>query len=539
MGIAARSRPARGNALSRVTRTPSDTRHRLAADQLVLLAIAALLILAGAMRREFLGDGVRHLPAILSSRIQPGEPRWLLFPPLANVWIRLLLAIGVAGDAESTLRALLVSSIASGIVFLVALRAWLRSECGDNSRRAAALFLAGSCGPFLILFTDVAEPPVAAAIAAAGLAYARACRDDSQHGARAAYGAIAAIAIASMIYQGVILALGMVPLVVSTKTITRRRLVLATGIAVLAVMMAMAAVEVGRGTSAIAAAATVVRGEHNPLMRSMMAAASPLKYAAAVLAGPPQGIVALDNYGGLRALQSSVGRGDRTAVVNVVLLLVGLLVTGVLFLRGVRDRQWSVLAAAVVLLALPVIRNQQYAYVKFYVLWPIPVALLALRCHSRTIFAAAAIVLAANGWLLTEQIRRGRENYSHARAAFASASPSTCWFTSGWTPPFAYLWPGSATPMLGTLGTGTEPDVQRAALTAALRRCFCESAAVWTDTTMRDGQVVRSVADHFEYSRIDFASVLIDPNEAGGNPVPGIWAYSAPARDRACRAVSR
>ena len=538
MGNAPRSRPARGNALSTVTPTPSPTRHHLAADQLVLLAIAALLILAGATRREFLGDGVRHLPAILSS-MQPGEPRWLLFPPFANVWVRVLSAVGVVGDVESTLRALVALSVASGILFLVALRAWLRSECGDDSPRAAALLLAGSCGPFLILFSDVAEPQVAAAIAAAGLAFARARRDDIQEGARAAYGAIAAIAIASLIYQGVILAFAMLPLVVSTKTIARRRLVMASCVAVLVVVTAMIVTEIWKGTPAVAAAAAVVGGERNPLMRSMMAVVSPLKYVAAILAGPPQGIVALDNFGGLRALQSSLASGGRSAIVHVGLLLVGWLVTGGLLVRGVRDRQWCVLAAAAVLLALPVIRNQQYAYVKFYVLWPIPVALLARRCHTRTIVAGAAIVLAANGSLVSEQIRRGRENYGHARAAFASATPSTCWFTSGWSPPFAYLWPGTATPVLGILGTGTEPDAQRAALTAALRRCFCDSEAVWTDTTARDAEVVRSVADHFGYSTVDLASVLIDANDVSGNPVPGLLVYSAPARDSACRATPR
>jgi hypothetical protein len=297
--------------------------------------------------------------------------------------------------------------------------------------------------------------------------------------------------------------------------------------------------EISNGAPASVAAVAVVRGEHNPLMRSMMAAVSPLKYVAAVLAGPAQGIVALDNFGGLRALQSSLASGSRTAVVNLVLLLVGWLVTGGLLVRGVRDRQWRVLAAAAVLLVLPVIRNQQYAYVKFYVLWPIPVALLALRCHSRTILASAAIVMAANGWLVSEQIRRGREHHADARSAFASATASTCWFTSGWAPPFAYLWPGTATPILGTLGTGIEPDLQRAALTTALRRCFCDSEAVWTDTTARDAQVVRSLADHFGYSRIDLASVLIDPNDASGNPVPSLWIYSALVRDRACRAVPR
>jgi len=529
MGMAARSRPPREHALSTVARTSTAT-HRVAADQLVLLVLAALLIVAGATRREFFGDGVRHLPAILSERIQPGEPRWLLFPPLANLWIRLLSGLGVVAHGESALRALVVLSVASGILLLVALRVWLRSECGDDSRRAAALLLAGSCGPFLILFSDVAEPQLAAAIAVAGLAYARCWRDDPDRGARAAFCAVVAIALASLIYQGVILALGMLPLVVPTTTITRRRLALASGVAILVVMATMMASELWKGAPVSAAATAVVRGERNPLMRSMMATTSPLKYVAALVAGPPQGIIPLNNYAGLRALTSSLD-------INAVLLLLGGIVMAALVVRGVRDRQWSVLTAVAILLALPVIRNQQYAYVKFYVLWPIPVALLALGWRSRTIFAAAAVVLAANSWVLTEQVRHGRENYAHARSTYASATSSTCWFTSGWTPPFAYLWPGTAAPVLGTLATGSEPDLQRQALTGSLRRCFCDSDAVWTDTTTRDADVLTAIAVHFDYRGIDWASMLIEPQKANGTTAPDVWVYSAISRGRACLAT--
>jgi hypothetical protein len=50
----------------------------------------------------------------------------------------------------------------------------------------------------------------------------------------------------------------------------------------------------------------IVQGEHNPLTRSMMASRWSSKYLAAVFAGPPQGIVALDSYSGLRTLASAV-----------------------------------------------------------------------------------------------------------------------------------------------------------------------------------------------------------------------------------------
>jgi hypothetical protein len=539
MGAQAGSWPARRNALSRVAGAPAETRERarVSPDLIVLIAISALLMIAGIMRREFLGDGVRHLHAILSDQIQAGEPRWLLFPPLASVWVRALSAAGVIAGPEGALRALVVLSIASGILFLFSIRAWLRSESEDDARRAAALLLAGSCAPVLILFSDIAEPQVAAAIAAAGLAYARVWRDDESRTRTAMLCAVGAIAIASLIYQGMILALGMLPLVVSTGTVSRRDLLMASSGALVLVSMTMVAAQIATGTSALVAAAAVVQGEHNPLTRSMMASPSPWKYVAAVIAGPPQGIVALENFSGLKALASGVANGNQGAIANVILLLLGFVATAMLVLRGVRDRQWRVLAAAAVILALPVVRNQQYAYVKFYVLWPIPVALLALRCRTRIVFMTATIVLATNAWLVGEQIREGRDRYRDARAIYASATPSTCWLTSGWTPPFPYLWPGNVTPILGTLATGTDPAAQRAALTASLRHCLCESDAVWTDTTSRDAGVVTSIARHFEYRDTDLALVLIDSRDVDGNSVPGVWVYSDSARQRRCRAV--
>jgi hypothetical protein len=93
--------------------------------------------------------------------------------------------------------------------------------------------------------------------------------------------------------------------------------------------------------------------------------------------------------------------------------------------------------------------------------------------------------------------------------------------------------------MLGTLATGMRPAEQGAALTTALRRCFCESTSVWTDETARDADVVRSLATHFEYTSIDVASLLIDLNEANAMPMPGVLVYSEAARQRACRAAGR
>lgn len=538
MGDAVRSWVAGRIALSTIAEPPPVARGRLAWDLVVLCALAALFITAAALRREFLGDGVRHLSALWSGHPQIGEPRWLLFPSVAQLWIRLLSVNDPVKGAESVLRALVGLSVASGVLFLWSIRAWLRVDCGDESRRTAALLLAGSCAPSLILFTDIAEPQLAAAIAAAGLAYARVRREDTGHALRSLVCAVAAVAIAALIYQGVILAFGMLPLVVS-RSISPRRVLLAGAVGIATVMATMIVPQVLTGTPATTAAKAVVVGEHNPLTRSMMAEQSPWKYLGAALLGPPQGIVALDNYSGLRALRSSLRATGSplaaAAFANVILLLVGSGVTAFLFLNAVRHRQWGLIIAAAILLTLPVVRNQQYGYVKFYVLWPIPIALLALRCRARTVFTIALVVLAANSWVVGAQIRRGRDEYRHAIAAYASAAPSTCWLTSGWMPPFPYHWPGTVTPLLGTLATGNEVNAHPSALTVALHRCLCNSTSVWTDTTTRDIHVVRSIADHFGYTAIDLSAVVLDPADAAGTPMPAVLVYSPSAQQRACR----
>jgi hypothetical protein len=505
------------------------------------VALVALLIVAALLRREFLGDGVRHLPAVLSDHLQFGEPRWVLFPAIAHVWIQALSRLGLVTGTGSALEAMLALSVASGVLFLAAIRVWLRHDCKDAERWAAALLLAGSCAPVLILFSDVAEPQLAAAVVVTGLAYARIHRDDPVHARSAALWAVGLIAVASLIYQGTILALGMLPLVVSGNNVSRRQLVIATVCAALAVGFAMTIIQVSSGASTASAVTTIVGGEQNPLTRSLMGRRSLSKYLIAAVAGPPQGIVALDSYGGLRALAAALQSANRqiaaSAARNLACLLSGVAVTAILLVTGVRQRQWRVLIAAAILLILPIVRNQQYGYVKFYVLWPIPVALVASRCTARTTVVAASFVLALNLWVVGGELLRGRENYRLARAAYATATPATCWLTSGWTPPFAYLWPGTATPILGILATGSSPEMQRQALTTSLKRCFCESDGVWTDSTSRDAALVQSIASHFNYDGKVLSRVLLDPLDATPSPEPGILQYGPSARHEVCQAI--
>jgi hypothetical protein len=156
----------------------------------------------------------------------------------------------------------------------------------------------------------------------------------------------------------------------------------------------------------------------------------------------------------------------------------------------------------------------------------------------RTIVLAAVAVLIANTWLVAQEVRRGRELFAAVHADYTRAAPTTCWFTSGWSAPVSYLWPGTAVPVLGILATGDDPASQASALTVATRRCFCDSSAVWTDTSSRDADVVSSLARHFDYTAIDLKTVLADPSELDDLSIPGAHSYSEQGRRRVCGVVS-
>jgi hypothetical protein len=502
----------------------------------VLGLLVLLLVSAAAARRDFIGDGVRHIPAALAGEAPLGEARWLLFPALVFVVLRPLSALGTMPDVERAIQALLWLSVACGVVFLVSLNRWLRAESGDGARRAGALMLAGSCAPFLLLFSDVAEVQIAAAIAAAGLAYAR-VEPDNQ---RRAIVAIAAIGCATLLYQGTVLALGMLPLVTSGETLRRGRVTIVLCGTVALVLIVMVVAQFIAGTPLSAAVTTTLGGERNALTRSFMSQQTIDKYVIALVAGPPQGLVGLIRFDGVAALMGALRTPDAesfpVAVTNTLRLLLGAACLGVLAIAGIRHKDWRLLLAALVVLAIPVVRNQQYGYVKFYALWPIPVALAALRCRVRVIAAIAGAVFTANALLLAQNIQQGRRIHRILQSAYQKASPSTCWMTAGWAPPMWYLWPGTTAPILGTLGTGRDARVQADALTASLRHCFCQSSAVWTDATVRDAALVSTLAEHFDYRDRDLRPILLD--DSPSMPAPAIRVYPETRRQDVCKALT-
>src|SRR5258706_14501455 len=90
-------------------------------ERLVLGALVFILILTASARRDFLGDGLRHLPAALSSAPHLGEARWLLFPLLLFLLVKPLAALGLVTGGEAAIQPFLWVSVASGALFLFSL----------------------------------------------------------------------------------------------------------------------------------------------------------------------------------------------------------------------------------------------------------------------------------------------------------------------------------------------------------------------------------------------------------------------------------
>ena len=206
------------------------------------VVFAALVIVVDFRRlcsiATMLGDGVRHLTAVLSEVSTAGGVASAAVPS-CPLWVRLLTAIGVGP------RHRIFAPGAPRVVCGVGHSVSVQPSVLATSRRY------GRCAPRRIAIAGGQLRAVSDALfrhrrAAVGGGHRRrgAClraqpprRPDSSRDRR--HVAIASIAMAALIYQGVILSLGMVPLVASRKNLTSRRVLAAAVAAVLGVAVVM------------------------------------------------------------------------------------------------------------------------------------------------------------------------------------------------------------------------------------------------------------------------------------------------------------
>jgi hypothetical protein len=523
-----------------VTRVRTKRDNFARAETLTLLALGVVLVAVAVLRQDFIGDGVRHVqPAMASSHPPIGVPRWLLFPALAWALIHPLVWAGLISNVESAIGVLLSASVVAGIVYLIAIRVWLRAAGYNPARRTAALVLAAATMPFFVLYTDIAEVQIAAALIVLALAVTRSRTADGTLSDAAVLVLLVVIAAGTLVYQGLIVAIAFVPLVVPPEKIHQKRILIGGVLILSLIPLTMIVARTMSGERTRLAVEMTLAGEANADARSSMGRATPLKWAAALFAGPPQAIIRLTNFQGLplvaRDLQSGATR--LAAIGDIARLAAGLLMFWVIVFLVVRTRDWRLALALAAVVALPTIRNSQYTYHKFYVFWPALMALASTKAPAKLVVSAAAIVLVLNASLLARDVAAGRRFHSEMETLYRSADPATCFFTSGWGAPFPYLWPGSTAAIISDLWRPSTDQAAPQPLTASVRHCFCDASRVWTDTSSDEAQNVDRLLSQFKYRGAPVVDLLYTP--ADGFPAnahsPRIFIYTAARQADLCR----
>jgi hypothetical protein len=488
-------------------------------DLLVIAAWTALACCIATLRVDFIGDGVRHLPPILAnSRPILGEPRWLLFPAFLFAIIKPLQMAGVVNSLDGAARVFLALDVFAGVAYMLLIRKWLLARSVPAPSRAAALLLAGMTVPLLRFSSDIVEVIIPATIALAGLVYlASRSPEKVNKGLRIA---AAAIAFAALLYQGIILAVALVPCAIPRGATIRMRAIILFCVILAATPLIMVTTIVASGTSPRTAIHLMLTGEENVLYRDRLASHRlPLwqRPIAAISFGAARSIIEIpDNRGFSGAIQLLANRAtfiEGAAAVGGCLLALVMVVMGAVAV--VRRMDWRIAIAFTGLLTLPVLRG--YAYLKLYGLMPAVVALAAAGSAPAIVLGAGAIVGSFNLTYLARDIARDRKLARDIAPLYENAGASACWLTTAWGPPI-FGWPGSTCSMSQALTDAHTDQVaamidqNNAAMVEAFRSCFCNSSAVYTDDVTESSQEsVIALAKYYRFAGIDLTRLLWNP----------------------------
>src|SRR5262245_50280318 len=504
-------------------------------DRLVIAVWAAVAVVIVLLRADFGEDGVRHLPHVLSSNHPVlGEPRWILHPTLIFILTKPLVAVGLVGSVEGIAHAFSLMIVGLAVGYLVALRSVVQSMGASEHSRAAALALAGVSAPLLTLGTDILEPLSAAAIAVIGLGYAAAGRPDAPDARRRILVAVAAIALGGLIYESVILAIGLLPLVVPLRELVRPRTALPAAMILAIVPVVMLGLLVMNGDSLAHAVTRAALEAESPLKRSFLRRPGLEQHVVALFAGPPQGVLKMDEFSGFNRVvlaQLSDPNARGAVIWTLVLFLLGGVIVAALMVAAARARAWWVLVGfATLLVPLVLLQPQYYGYLKFYILFPVVLAVAAIHLPARVAGTIALIVALINVPTRIDGLIQERAFARVAIPVYEAAGTEACWVTDGWGPPIRMRWRGQNCG-IGTLLLGTGEDVNRLlatqhrALTECLEACFWRSSEVLTDSMTSDARsVVQQQATSFGFDRIAIDDLLLRAGEgetltAGDRPI--------------------
>ena len=410
-------------------------------DTLVIMLVFCYTVIVGVYRADYAGDGLRHIPHILGSRYPAlGEARWLLFPTLLYFVIKPFALLGLIDTPLQAAKIFAIFNAVCGSLCLLCLRAWLPSL--SPWYRAATLFLASSTVAFLFPATQTIEPPLAALLALAGLTFARRAPLSDQTRLTVA---VAAICIASLIYQGLLLALFLIPATLpSSVYATRQALLRSTAIIALVPLTVVTTLAIA-GHSPQNAAREFVQGiGDNTIANGMYSHKSIKNLAGVALIGPAYNLTGIPD---LRGLSGSVTLlHQRSSFFEGLIGLMPWLVAAFAYLSAlvflVIRRQYDILVGVAGMMALPFLRMAQYSYVKYYILLPALIVMAIPRLAPRLLIIGLLGVLlfasnAAQNYTANAEIKQIQ---SRLDSQFFPRFPhGVCYVGATWGPPVEFL----------------------------------------------------------------------------------------------------
>jgi hypothetical protein len=518
-------------------------------DMLLILFLSCVMALLGAYRLDYAGDGLRHLGPILGSSFPVlGEPRWVLFPALLFCVLKPFVLLGLIHTPAGAAQAFAIFNAVCGGLYLLCLRSWLQEM--NPARRAIILFLVAGTFTFLSLASNTIEPTAAALIAVAGLTGARSWPTLTDRGRLTI--AVAAIALASLVYQGLLFALFLLPATLPpTVYASRQGLIRIVAITALVPLTVIGLLTLA-GDSPTNAARRFAQGEANPLSSRGYSQRSLKNLVGVAIVGPAY---ALNSIPGLRGLSGSLAMlRERATVVNAVVGLLPWLVgagalVATLVLLVLRSH-YAVLVAFGGMMALPMIRMSQYAYVKYYALLPLLIVLAVVRLVPRSSHLAllGMLFFASNlGQYMVDRAAMQTFRNRIVSELWPQLPREACFLTSGWGPPVPD-WQGPSLSLRQVLEGGNAPNLDgllaanASLLRSSLKQIFCGCTVVVTDVFTRTNvTVLAQELQDFGLSSVSISALVVDDPEQArifAAPNVSVYRFSDQERQRACLAVS-
>src|SRR5262249_14928819 len=152
------------------------------------------------------------------------------------------------------------------------------------------------------------------------------------------------IALAGLIYQGVILAVALLPLVAPIRELLRPRTAIPAAIILAIVPIVMIGLLTLSGDTVAHAAMRAAFGEENPIYRNFQRKPGLAPYLVALVAGPSHGVLEIRGFTGfqpvLAHLSDPNARG--AAIWTLALFLLGGMIVATLMFAAARARAWWV-----------------------------------------------------------------------------------------------------------------------------------------------------------------------------------------------------